>query len=264
MLDVSETEIVRRTSKAAPVPDPRLEVSALPCVPCAIRPLNICGILLKPANDAPPPLHAEPEWQVHKQVRARHNICNIGDPMDRVYMICEGWAFRFVQLPDGRRQILSIVLPGDVFTATAPFKEKRRSSVQALTHVRYCGFSRETLRTRLAASPEIFAAWAGLLVAETAETNELLVDLGCRSAEERIAHLILSLRERLQRRGLARHEPIAFPLRQRLIADIAGLTPEHVSRVINLFRRAGLIEIGNGVLRIKDLAQLQHIGELRV
>lgn len=234
-----------------------------PCANCQVRHLNICRVLLNESHGRPPPQNSAVDWQVYRRVRARHNICTAGDPLNLVYVICEGWAFRFVQLPDGRRQVLSVVLPGDVFTATAIFKAKRRTSVQAITDVHLCGYPRDRLKESLVADPELFSAWTDLLADETLETNHLLVDLGCRSAEERIAHLILSLRKRMKRRGVAIDASIPFPLRQRLIAAITGLTPEHVNRVMRSFREAGMIETGKKSVTILNLAEFRRIGELR-
>ena len=129
--------------------------------------------------------------------------------------------------------------------------------------MRFCGYSRDRFKENLIADPDVFSAWTDLLVDETSEANHLLVDLGCRSAEERIAHLILSLRRRMKQRGMAIDAFIPFPLRQRLIAEITGLTPEHVNRVMRSFREAGLIETGKKSVTILNRAEFRRIGELR-
>jgi CRP-like cAMP-binding protein len=234
---------------------------AAPCADCRVRPLSICRALPSAPHDDEP--QGSTDWQTHGRVRARRNICAAGDALNLVYVVCEGWAFRFIQLPNGRRQILSIILPGDVFTATSLLKAKRRSSVQAITDVQYCGYSRGRLQQVLINDPDFFSAWAGLLLEETSQIEHLLVDVGCRSAEQRIARLILSLRGRMRRRGMAMGTSIPFPLRQRLIAEIAGLTPEHVNRVMRSFREAGLIETGKESVTILNLAEFRRIGELR-
>ena len=80
---------------------------------------------------------------------------------------------------------------------------------------------------------------------EKTRTDQLIVDLGRRTADERIARLILGLAERLSKRDMARGGPTEFdfPLRQHHIADATGLTPVHVSKVLSEFRRNGLINI---------------------
>jgi CRP/FNR family transcriptional regulator len=234
-----------------------------PCADCRVRSQCICRALVDDACGLPASDSAI-EGRIRRRVRARHNICVAGDALNWVYVVHEGWAFRFAQLSDGRRQILSFILPGDVFTAMSVFKSKCQWSVQAITDVRLCGYSRGRLQESLRVDAGIFSAWTTLLVDQALETEQLLVDLGCRSAEERIAHLILNLRERMSRRGIKVGRSFPFPLSQRLIGEITGLTPEHVNRVMRSFRQQGLIETDSKkTMTILNLAEFRRIGELR-
>jgi CRP-like cAMP-binding protein len=151
-----------------------------------------------------------------------------------------------------RRQSLSILLPGDFVSALAPFQDSFDFSVQALTDVRYCRIRRDDVRARLAQKTALFGDLAEFMVAERKEADEQLLDLGKRMAEERIAGLIWRLMER----------SFPFPLRQKHIADITGLTPVHVSRVIGTFRRRGLLTISGGTVTILDLPELRKLGAL--
>lgn len=231
-----------------------------PCERCKLRALIICDKLL--SSNAPGPNSDREEWQVHGLGRAQRNLKSAGDRANRVHVICEGWAFSFVQLPDGRKQILSILIPGDVVGSLAPFAETLSFSVQALTDIRYCGYSASSLKTRLTSQPELLEAWARLLLAERQGVLGLVVDLGARSADERVAHLMLDLKTRLEKRGLADGNSFSFPLSQRLIAAATALTPEHVSRVISRFRSARIIDTAKGALSILNTTALQRIGSL--
>ncbi len=51
-----------------------------------------------------------------------------------------------------------------------------------------------------------------------------------------------------------------FPLRQQDIADLLGLTPEHVSRVVTKLRNAGLFEFSGGFLQVRDIEALRRTG----
>jgi CRP-like cAMP-binding protein len=179
-----------------------------------------------------------------------------------VIVICEGWAFRFRQLADGRRQILSILLPGDFVSALAPFQDSFDFSVQALTDVRYCRIRRDDVRARLSQKTALFGELAEFMIAERKEADEQLLDLGKRMAEERIAGLIWRLMERFTLRGEVKEQSFPFPLRQKHIADITGLTPVHVSRVIGTFRRRGLLTISGGTVTILNLPELRKLGAL--
>jgi CRP/FNR family transcriptional regulator, anaerobic regulatory protein len=229
-----------------------------PCSACAVRESSLCGVLMEQRRQA--------DWgQVrlaHESARARQTIYRRGERTEDMIVICEGWAFRFVQLSDGRRQILSLLLPGDYLTALAPFHDTFEFSVQALTDVRFCRVSRNDVRVRLVRQPDLFAELAEFGFAEKQETDEQLFDLGKRMADERIAGLILRLMSRLQVRGEIRDHSFRFPLRQQHIADITGLTPVHVSRVIGTFRKRGLLDIAGGVLTIRNMLELRRVGGL--
>lgn len=181
-------------------------------------------------------------------------------PNEDVYILCYGWAVGYVRLPDGRRQILSILLAGDLFSSKLIFKETPHFAVQSLTDARFSRISRADLKARLDRNPNALGALAKVCVEEGTAADDLLIDLGRRSADERIARLILSVTERLRSRVVIREERYPFPLRQQDIADVVGLTPVHVSRVIKKFRQTGLIEWAGGSLTIVDPVGLRRIG----
>ena len=199
----------------------------------------------------------------HQTAHAGQLIYRSNEPVDGVSVICEGWAFSYLMLFDGRRQILSFLLPGDVVATTALLRDRLSVSIQALTDLRYCRFSKPELRSLMAAEPQVFDRYVSICAAEKDETDQLVTDLGRRTADERIARLVLALMARLGARGMVQDASFAFPLRQRHIADATGLTPVHVSRVIGSFRNAGLIEITGRFLKVLNLDELRRISNTR-
>lgn len=178
-----------------------------------------------------------------------------------MYILCFGWAVRFTQLADGRRQILSLVLPGDLFSPRLLFERTLQSAIQALTPVRFSRLPRAALRERLVTEPGMLEAFASSCLADCEATDELLADLGQRTAEERIARLLLRIADLYRSRNVAKEaQRIPFPMRQQDIADMVGLTSVHVSRVVRKLRHSGLIEIAGGTLTIRDEKGLGRIG----
>ncbi len=175
-------------------------------------------------------------------------------------MLCDGWAFRFFQLPDGRRQILNFLLPGDLFSAVMVFEERFFFAAQALTDVRFSAFRRKEIQAKLVIYPAISQAISKSCVSEINDSDELLAALGQRTAEERIAYLFLHLMKQIAIRSVIRDQRYPFPLRQQHIAETVGLTPVHVNRVIGLFRDRGLLELSGGVLQVLNLPELERIG----
>lgn len=204
-----------------------------------------------------------PSQPGQRTIRSRQTIFRAGEALGDIPVICEGWAACVSRLSDGRRQILSFVLPGDLVSTNAVFADSLTFFVEAITEVRCSYYSRADLNARLRAEPGLIMSLVSACLAEKEEADQLATNLGRRRAEERIARLFLHLKKRLAPRGLVRDRTFALPLRQQHIADATGLTPVHVNRVIGALRSDGLIELTGGVLKVVDLAKLQRIADLR-
>jgi CRP/FNR family transcriptional regulator, anaerobic regulatory protein len=196
-------------------------------------------------------------------IPARRVIFRQRDSHDLVPFICRGWAAAAVTLSDGSRQILSFLLPGDLVSASLLFGSAAHCMVEAITEVRYRSFRRDDLRAMLLAAPDPFTRLGRLWSEAHRRAHDLAVDLGRRTADERIARLILDLQDRLASRGLTEGQTMDFPLRQHHVADATGLTAVHVSKVLSEFRRGGLIEINDRSLTVLRPAEFQRIATMR-
>lgn len=232
-----------------------------PCPTCPVRNLGTCCCLLG-QHFSEQGLNEQPAWQDFRALRGGENIITRGTVSDYVYVLCDGWAFRYYRLPDGRRQILQVLLAGDIFSAVTAFEEKLRFSVQALTEVRISRFQRAALKTRLTADPQLSAALTRSCIEQGSDVDELATVLGQRSAEQRLAYVFLHFIKRLLAR-VPTLKQFPFPLRQQHIAEMIGLTPVHVSRVMSTFRERKLIDLSGGVLTVLDPEELKRIGSLR-
>ncbi|MDO8877381.1 MAG: Crp/Fnr family transcriptional regulator [Pseudolabrys sp.] len=218
---------------------------------------NLCNGLTQAALAA-----ALPASAIHDHTApARRSIWREGETVERVPVICQGWAATAITLSDGRRQILSFLLPGDLVSAALIFQTASQCSVDAITEVRYRTFPRGDIKAALRAQPDLFAAVSRILSGESMRSDRLAIDLGRRGAAERIANMILNLAERLRRRDMMAGETMDFPLRQHHIADAVGLTVVHVGNVLAEFRRARLVEINDRSLTILDPDALRRVAE---
>jgi CRP/FNR family transcriptional regulator len=235
---------------------------APPCVTCPQRESGFCGTLFGSDSED---LNAgqQPGWQRFVAARAGAQIAVRNQVSNDVFVLCSGWAFRYFQLSDGRRQILKFLLPGDLFSPVSIFESAFDFSVKALTEVQVSGFARSEIRARCVASPGVQSAIANSCIADIHDGAELLTALGQLSAEERIAHLLLHLMPRIAARNAIREQRYPFPLRQQQIADAVGLTPVHVSRVLSQFRDRRLLDLSEGVLNVINFPELERIGSLR-
>jgi CRP-like cAMP-binding protein len=105
-------------------------------------------------------------------------------------------------LSDASRQILSFLLPGDLVSTALLFEPRSNCLVEAITDVVYS--TRSDLKAALFKNPEMFEKLSRAWIDEKDRADQLIVDLGRRTADERIARLILNLAERLSQRRITR------------------------------------------------------------
>jgi CRP/FNR family transcriptional regulator, anaerobic regulatory protein len=234
------------------------------CSACPALELKLCTGLSKKAESeanliADTSLLAS---SVHT-IPARRTICHPKEWSEFIPIICHGWAVSSVTLPDGRRQILSFLLPGDIVSTACLLEPMSGRAAEAVTEVTCRKFKRSDLKDFLFENPNQLEKLSRIWIEERAQADQLALDLGRRSADERIARLILNLAERLAKRGMMDGQAMEFPLRQRHIADATGLTPVHVSKVLGEFQRAGLIDISSRSLTIIDVTELRRAADWR-
>jgi CRP-like cAMP-binding protein len=190
---------------------------------------------------------------------ARRILCYEGDAPNEVFQLFDGWAFRYKVTRDGRRQILSFALPGDLIDLSLLNVERSSHAVRALTAISVCVFNRGELADFIYSDPQRARRAASFFSAHNAEAEEHLLDLGQRSAFERIARLLGHLVAQLQKRGLAERGGCRLPLTHGHIADATGLTTVHVGRTLREMRRSNLLSLAQGRLTIHDPERLQAI-----
>lgn len=227
------------------------------CVSCPHSQSGFCGALF--ASEADHSLG----WQRFTVVSAGDQLIVQNRTSDDVFVLCSGWAFRYFQLSDGRRQILKFLLPGDLFSTTSVFEERFHFAVKALTDVQVSAIRRTEVQARLSVNPGILSALANSCLIEARAADEMLTALGQYSAERRIAHLLLRITQKIAARNIIREQRYPFPLRHQHIADTVGLTPVHVSRVMSMLRSRGVVELSDGILQVSDPCELQRMGSLK-
>jgi CRP-like cAMP-binding protein len=193
---------------------------------------------------------------------ARRDIVREGDAPRAAHVLLEGWACRYKALADGRRQILSFLIPGDIFDLNCFALRRMDHSLGAITAVKAAQLGRSEL-DRLMEMPAVAAAlWRSELIAASI-LREWMLNVGQRAAYERVAHLICEIFYRMGAAGLVVDGVCDFPLTQTDIADAGGLTSVHVNRMMQALRAEGLIALQGKRLSIPDLPRLMKAGLFR-
>jgi CRP-like cAMP-binding protein len=228
----------------------------LTCYECALRPTG----LFKPV-DAKELATINEIKRDHIAVAAGKEIIRAGDDSAELYTLYSGWAFRFKTLPDGRRQILNFLLPGDLLGLQASMFDAALHGIEALTDVQLCVLPRRKVWALFGAMPDLAFDVTWLGAREVSIVDENLTSVGRRSAAERIAALIISLYKRLKKLGLVEDETFAFPLTQQHIADALGLSLVHTNKTLARLRRMGMFTRRNGTMRLANPRVIERLAQ---
>ena len=191
-----------------------------------------------------------------QEAAPRRDIVREGDDPKAVRLILSGWACRYKGLPDGRRQIVGFFIPGDFCDFNVYILREMDHTIGAITRVQYAAIAPEDMNRLTDSRPRIAQAFWWHELVNAAIQREWLLNIGQRSAYERIAHLLVELYLRLRAVGLAANGSCDFPITQNDLAEATGLTPVHVNRTLQELRRDGLIELAHKRLTIPNLDKL--------
>jgi CRP-like cAMP-binding protein len=192
-----------------------------------------------------------------RSIRAGESLFLQGDKTRSVFVLREGWAFRYQSLEDGRRQIVDFVLPGDIAGVGA---SPMPYGVEALSPCVWITMSRESYLAKLWHEPAFGTQLVDMLSTGQLRAFEQMTSVGRRTARERVAHLLLDLAKRVQRSASdCEGIEITMPLMLSHIGDALGLAPETVCRCLGELKRAGILVFGGGRLEILDLDGLSDL-----
>ena len=225
------------------------------------------GLIARLASMAP---LSPTEWRlvedmchVARSFPARAELVAVG-AVQSPQLLLSGWACYQRLLGDGRRQIVSFILPGDTIGSMLNSGVPAACSVVSLTSV-----TAADAKPLVAAAEDRSAAsgFANLVRVMAARDEQGLRDhivrLGRQTAYERMVHLMLDFRDRLSAAGLCDRDSFTMPLTQETLADALGLSVVHVNRTLQQIRRDGLLELRTGVVTLLQPEQMALIADWR-
>ena len=238
------------------------EGAAVKTVPCKVCPLRALRLFNEHSGAELALIQSLKKDQI--VIRADRSIIVESQADAPLYTLLNGWAFRFKTLSDGRRQILNFLLPGDFIGVQQKMTDISAHGVDALSDVVLCVFQRDALWQLHGAAPSLGFSVTWLVAHEESVVDDALLSVGQRSAEERIATLLMVLYKRvaalLPDGAGARGVP--FPLTQQHIADALGLSLVHTNKTLRKLARRGLHRIEDGHLQLLDVKALARVADL--
>jgi len=180
------------------------------------------------------------------------------DRFRSLYVVKTGSVKTYTPSEDGGEQVLGFHLPGEIIGLDAIERERHNCSAKVLETSAICEIPFPRLEELSSSIPSLQHQMYRLLSKEIGQDTEMLMLLGKKNAEERLATFLLSLSQRFKKRGLS---PTDFYLSmsRHEIGNYLGLAVETVSRLFTRFQDEGLLKVERKHVELLDLDRLESI-----
>jgi len=188
-------------------------------------------------------------------------LVNEGANVSRCCLLVEGYACRHKNTVDGKRQIVSFHVQGDVLDIQHLLLTRADHNVETITDATIAWVATEKLKALAFERPDIGQAlWRDVLI-DASIFREWVLNVGRRDAKTRIAHMLCEFGARAIRSGAVTESDLKLPLTQEQIADATGLTTIHVNRMLRALREDGALTAATRGVSITDFRLLQDIAD---
>ena len=208
------------------------------CASCPIRHRAVC------AECAPNELALLEASKSYRTFAKGEQIAWAGEPLTHLSSVVSGAATMSRSLPDGRRQVVGLLLPSDFIGR--PGRTTSAYDIVAAGETTLCRFERKRFEEIVAESPNVTHRLLTMTLNELDAARDWSVVLGRMTAREKVANFLVSLARRVQlEEGASGEGPVelTLPLPRESLADYLGLTIETTSRQFSQLKRDGLIGV---------------------
>lgn len=193
-----------------------------------------------------------------------HQMIREGQTNPSAFILADGWACSYKILANGERQIVDFQVPGDFLGLRSILFRTSDHSSSAVTRIQTCEVLSSDIFDAFSRAPRLGTAVLWAASRDEAMVVEHLVNLGRRSADERVAHFLLELAARLKLVGVGDETGFDCPLTQYHLADALGLSAVHVNRVLRHLRELGLVTMRHGRVSITDPVGLSRLASFDI
>jgi CRP/FNR family transcriptional regulator len=175
-----------------------------------------------------------------------------------IYVVRSGSFKTTIQTADGREQVTGFYFPGEFIGMDAIYENAHKSSAKALESSSVCALPYERLQELGTQMPQLQVQMMTRLSKELSSDKSMMLMLGRKSAEEKLASLLVSLSKRFKDRGFSATD-FHLSMTRGDIGNHLGLAVETVSRLFTRFHDEGLINIDGKTTSISDIDKLREL-----
>ena len=223
------------------------------CDTCKVRKVAACAVL---DDDELARLEAVSH---SKAFEPGQTVFDEGEDPKFIYNLTEGTIRLVKLLPNGRRQIVGFIFPGDIMGLSV--HGEYTASAEAITPIKVCQFPRDKWLDMVDQFPQMKSRLLNMAADEISEAQEQMLLLGRKSPVEKVASFLCRLMRENRRSGGPDNE-VDLDMGRSDIADYLGLTIETVSRTFTKLRTEGVITLeGKHHVIVNDMDALEDIAE---
>lgn len=187
-----------------------------------------------------------------------------GSNSPQLYTVLRGMGLRYLVLPDGKRQVINFVLPGDFLGLQAGVMGEMKHSIDATTDMVLCVFDRSELWNLFKHQPARAYDLTWLASIQEHFLGEALASVGQMSAERRLCWGMLRFLQRCEAIGLGDGEMCSMPFTQQDLADALGLSLVHTNKTLMKLRNQQIMSWSDGELHLLNRERAASLAMLEV
>ncbi len=183
------------------------------------------------------------------------------DSSESAYTLRKGLIKITKSLPDGRTQIVRVLVAGDLFGFDGFAHQDYNHTATALTDCEVCRLPLKDLAVLRKTNSQIDQSMMARFIKNIRQTEDMVLDLGAKKASEKLASYIMNLSQsddRIELNEKSSDAWVSLPLSRGEIGSLLGLTIETVSRFFSEWKRKGFIKESKGSIQVIDAEGLKN------
>ena len=231
----------------------RLEPFKLACSTCNLRELCL------PVGISGPQLDRLDEMVSTRRSLVRGDaLFRTGSPFTALYAVRTGFFKTNVTSEDGRDQVTGFQMAGELLGLDGIGTERHTCDAIALEDSQVCVIPFQQLEELSRELSDLQHQFLKIMSREIVRDHGVMLLLGSKRAEERLAAFLLNLTQRLRTRGFSASSLVLRMTREE-IGSYLGLKLETVSRAFSKFQEDGLLEVKQRQIRVLKPDALQAL-----
>ena len=177
--------------------------------------------------------------QRERPIEKGERLFNSGQAFKSLFAVRTGSIKTLIPTNDGEEQVIGFHMPGELLGFDALSRDIHTCTAVALETSSVCELPYKQLHDLCLKIPALSEHFMALMSNEIAEEHEMMLMLGKKSAEVKVASLLLNLSSRFHARGFSANQ-FNLSMSRHDIGNYLGLAVETVSRLLTHLHEEGV------------------------